>query len=83
MPKIQIASEISISARTLYREINRGIVKGLLNSDYSTYDAYSAEFAYKKYLEAMKNKEGTLKIAKNHKLVEYVENSMLTPYVAL
>ena len=54
MPKIQIASEIGISTRTLYREINRGMVKGLLNSDYSTYDAYSAEFAHKKYLEAMK-----------------------------
>ena len=47
MPKIQIASEIGISTRTLYREINRGMVKGLLNSDYSTYDAYSAEFTQK------------------------------------
>ena len=35
----------------------------------------------------MKGKEGTLKIGKNHKLIEYVENSMLndrnSPYVAL
>lgn len=57
------------------------------NSDYSTYDTYSAEFAHKKYLEAMKSKEGTLKIGKNRKLIEYVENSMLndknSPYVAL
>lgn len=87
MPKNKIASEIGISTRTLYREINRGMVKGLLNSDYSTYDAYSAEFAHKKYLEAMKGKEGTLKIGKNRKLIEYVENSMLndrnSPYVAL
>jgi len=87
MPKIQIASEIGISTRTLYREISRGMVKGLLNSDYSTYDAYSAEFAHRKYLEAMKGKEGTLKIGKNRKLIEYVENSMLndknSPYVAL
>ena len=87
IPKIQIASEIGISIRTLYREINRGMVRGLLNSDYSTYDAYSAEFAHKKYLEAMKSKEGTLKIGKNRKLIEYVENSMLndrnSPYVAL
>mgnify|MGYP000492498511 FL=1 len=87
IPKIQIASEIGISIRTLYREINRGMVRGLLNSDYSTYDAYSAEFAHKKYLEAMKSKEGTLKIWKNRKLIEYVENSMLndrnSPYVAL
>ena len=87
IPKIQIASEIGISIRTLYREINRGMVRGLLNSDYSTYDAYSAEFAHKKYLEAMKSKEGTLKIGKNRKLIEYVENSILndrnSPYVAL
>lgn len=68
-------------------EINRGMVKGLLNSDYSTYDAYSTEFAHRKYLEAIKGKEGTLKITKNRKLIEYVENSMLndknSPYVAL
>ena len=87
MPKSQIAYEIGISIRTLYREINRGMVRGLLNSDYSTYDTYSAEFAHKKYLEAMKSKEGTLKIGKNRKLIEYVENSMLnnrnSPYVAL
>ena len=86
MPKTQIASEIDISIRTLYREINRGMVRGLLNSDYST-DAYSAEFAHKKYLESMKSKEGNLKIGKNRKLIEYVENSMLnernSPYVAL
>ena len=62
IPKTQIASEIGISIRTLYREINRGMVRGLLNSDYSTYDAYSAEFAHKKYLESMKSKEGSLKI---------------------
>ena len=72
MPKIQIASEIGISTRILYCEINRGMVKGLLNSNYLIYDAYSAEFAHKKYLEAMKGKEGTLKIGKNHKLIEYV-----------
>lgn len=35
----------------------------------------------------MKSKEGTLKIRKNRKLIEYVENSMLndrnSPYIAL
>ena len=64
MSKIQIASEIGISIRTLYCEINRGMVRRLLNSDYSIYDACSAEFAHKKYLESMKSKEGSLKIGK-------------------
>ena len=35
----------------------------------------------------MKSKEGTLKIGKNRKLIEYVKNSMLndrnSPYIAL
>ena len=30
MPKIQIASEIGISTRTLYREINRGTKEAIL-----------------------------------------------------
>lgn len=78
MPKIQIASEIGISTRT-HREISRGMVKGLLNFWllYFMMHILLSLHTHRKYLEAMKGKEGTLKIGKNRKLIEYVENSML------
>ena len=75
MSKVKIAQELGISVRTLHREIKRGMVE-LLNSDLSTREVYSAEFAQSKYDKAQKGKEGELKIGKNLKLVKYLEDSM-------
>ena len=80
------AEELGISVRTLHREIKRGMVE-LLNTDLSTREVYSAEFAQSKYDRAQKGKEGELKIGKNLKLVKYLEDSMKrgknSPYAAL
>ena len=75
MSKVKIAQELGISVRTLHREIKRGMVE-LLNTDLSTREVYSAEFAQSKYDKAQKGKEGELKIGKNLKLVKYLEDSM-------
>ena len=86
MSKVKIAEELGISVRTLHREIKRGMVE-LLNTDLSTREVYSAEFAQSKYDKAQKGKEGELKIGKNLKLVKYLEDSMKrgknSPYAAL
>ena len=86
MSKVKIAQELGISVRTLHREIKRGMVE-LLNTDLSTREVYSAEFAQSKYDKAQKGKEGELKIGKNLKLVKYLEDSMKrgknSPYAAL
>jgi integrase catalytic subunit len=86
MSKVKIAEELGISVRTLHREIKRGMVE-LLNTDLSTREVYSAEFAQSKYDKAQKGKEGELKIGKNLKLVKYLEDSMKRgknpPYAAL
>ena len=86
MSKVKIAEELGISVRTLHREIKRGMVE-LLNTDLSTREVYSAEFAQSKYDRAQKGKEGELKIGKNLKLVKYLEDSMKrgknSPYAAL
>lgn len=87
LSKTEIALRIGVSRRTIQREIQRGWVSGLLTSDLDSYDTYVAQTAQRKYEEKQKNKEGSLKIGKNHKLMKYLEWSMLqeknSPYVAL
>lgn len=87
LSKTEIALRIGVSRRTIQREIQRGWVSGLLTSDLDSYDTYVAQTEQRKYEEKQKNKEGSLKIGKNHKLMKYLEWSMLqeenSPYVAL
>ena len=82
-----IAEKIGVSTRTIQRELKRGWVKNLLNSDLSTYEAYSAQKAENRYHEKQANKQGNLKIGKNHELIKYLENMILierkSPYAAL
>lgn len=84
--KTKIAELIGVSRRTIQREIKRGWVKGLQNSDLSTYESYSAQKSHNKYLKSQSHKQGYLKIDKNHELVTYLEYSMLvrkdSPYAA-
>ncbi|KDE61585.1 transposase [Fusobacterium necrophorum BL] len=75
--KTEIALRIGVSRRTIQREIQRGWVSGLLTSELDTYDSYVAQTAQRKYEEKQNSKEGSLKIGKNHKLVKYLECSML------
>lgn len=85
--KSKIAELIGVSRRTIQREIKRGWVEGLQNSDLSTYDTYSAQKAQNKYNNFQRKKEGSLKINKNLKLINFLESSMLidknSPYAAL
>lgn len=85
--KSKIAQLIGVSRRTIQREIQRGWVEGLQNSDLSFYNAYSAQKAQIKYNNSQSKKEGNLKINKNFELINFLENSMLigknSPYVAL
>lgn len=82
-----IANELGVSERTIYREIKRGTVKGLLNSDLTTRDEYSAEYSNKRYIKNQKNKQGSLKIGKNIQLSQYIENKIIkekfSPYATL
>ncbi|MCI7223530.1 helix-turn-helix domain-containing protein, partial [Fusobacterium sp.] len=83
--KTKIAQLIGISRRTIQREIQRGWVEGLQNSDLSLYNTYSAQKAQRKYNDSQRTKEGNLKIDKNFELINFLENSMLidknSPYV--
>lgn len=84
--KTKIAQLIGVSRRTIQREIKRGWVEGLQNSDLSLYNTYSAQKAQRKYNDSQRKKEGNLKIDKNFQLINFLENSMLnknSPYAAL
>lgn len=83
----EIAMEIGVSERTIYREKKRGMVNGILNSDLTTRNEYVAEKAHNRYLKLQKAKEGILKIGNNIQLAEFIErqilNNKVSPYVAL
>lgn len=74
------------SGRTIRREINRGKVK-LLNSDLTEREEYSAEVAQKVHDENGTAKGPGLKISKDYKLVEYLEEAIgkrkMSPYAAI
>ena len=83
----EIAERIGVSARTIRREIKRGMVEGLLRSDLRKYNEYSPEKAQELYEEKQRKKQGNLKIAQNIKLSQYIEdgivNKKYSPYAAL
>ena len=83
----EIAMEIGVSERTIYREKKRGMVNGILNSDLTTRNEYVAEKAHNRYLKLQKAKEGSLKIGNNIQLAEFIErqilNNKVSPYAAL
>ena len=83
----EIAERIGVSARTIRREIKRGMVEGLLRSDLRKYNEYSPEKAQELYEEKQRKKQGNLKIAQNIKLSQYIEDGIInkkySPYVAL
>ena len=72
-----IAKTVGISERTLYREIKRGMVYGLLNSDLTKRNQYSAQKSQKQYTENITQKQRELKIGKNRDLANYLEYLML------
>ena len=82
-----ITKTVGISERTLYREIKRGMVYGLLNSDLTKRDEYSAQKSQKQYTENITQKQREIKIGKNRDLANYLEYLMFekkySPYAAI
>lgn len=84
--KRQIAEEIGVSERTIYREVNRGKIS-LLNSDLTIREEYASDYAQSKYRENQRKKEGSLKIGNNIKLANKIEHLIIkerySPYGAI
>lgn len=72
----EIAKQVGKSDRTIRREIKRGTVK-LLNTDLTYRNEYCAEVAQRKYEENASNKGPGLKIGKDHKLAQYIEDKII------
>jgi len=64
------------SKRTIYREIANGRVK-LLNSDLTERIEYSADVAQKKHNYNATAKGPSLKIGKNYRLVQFIEDKII------
>ena len=72
----EIAQRMKKGTRTIEREIVKGTVR-LLNSDLSYRKEYCADSGQRVYKENSKNKGPGLKIGKDHKLVNYIENKII------
>ena len=71
----EIAKLLNKSARTIQREIKRGMVENLTTQLEIKY-VYSVDVSEKKYRYNMTAKGPNLKLDANYKLVEYIENGI-------
>ena len=74
-PCSEIAKLLNKSVRTIQREIKRGLVENLTTLLEIKY-VYSADISEQKYRYNMTAKGPNLKIDKDYKLVEYIENGI-------
>lgn len=82
----QIAAELGKCKKTIYNELNRGMVQ-LLNSDLTHRKEYSAQKAQQDYDYKQTIKGTDLKIANDYEFIQFIENKILkekySPYAAL
>lgn len=72
----EIADEIGVHRNTIYNEIKRGRYTHL-NSDYTTEERYSPDIAHAAYRANLAAKGPGLKIGKDHRLAEYIEDKIV------
>ena len=82
----EIAAQVNKSERTIYRELNIGVVE-LRNSDWTTRKEYSAYAAQEIYEDRQRNKGRPIKLGKDHAFAGYIEKCIgeekMSPYAAL
>ena len=76
MTQQQIADELGVHRNTIYNELKRGKYTHL-NSDYTTEERYSPEKAQALVRENATAKGPALKIGKDHRLAEYIEDKIV------
>lgn len=78
--KPQIARYLGVHHSTIYDECKRGLVEGLLDSEYRRYDAYSPEAGRDYHKRAVKNMDKELKIGKDHALANWLVEMISSGY---
>lgn len=73
--KQEIADQIGVHVSTIYRELQRGRYQHT-NSDLTVEDRYSPDIAEDKYQQNLRDKGPDLKIGKDHRLAEYIEEKI-------
>ena len=76
MSKKEMADQLGMHVSNIYRELKRGEYEKL-NSDYTTSVSYSPELAHKKYQENLKAKGADLKIGRDIRLADYIEDKII------
>lgn len=75
-PVKQIAKELNVHFSTIYRELKRGEYT-CLNHDWTERKAYSPEISEQNYRAGQFTKGADLKIGKDRRLAEYIENKII------
>ncbi len=76
---VEIAKELGVNRSTIYKEIKRGRYDAL-KSDLTTENRYSPEIAEQKYRENLSAKGPNLKIGKDIKYANYIEDKILNEH---
>lgn len=71
----EIAEHIGVHQSTIYRELQRGRYIHT-NSDLTEEERYSPDIAEERYQQNLRDKGPDLKIGKDHRLAEYIENKI-------
>lgn len=71
----EIADQIGVHQSTIYRELKRGRYIHT-NSDLTEEERYSPDIAEERYQRNLRDKGPDLKIGKDHRLAEYIENKI-------
>jgi transposase, IS30 family len=72
----EIASSLGKHKRTIEREIKRGTVR-MLTTHLTYIDKYCADTGQLRYLRNAENKGAGLKIGRDHKLAQHIENKII------
>lgn len=75
--KPEIARILGVSLATVYNEIKRGRYQHLDGATYIFHDTYSPDKAQRRYEYNLTSKGPDLKIANNHRFIEYIEKRVL------
>lgn len=74
---VEIADKLRVNRRTIYHELKRGEFERLNGSTWLLEKSYSPDIAEQKYQQHLRDKGGDLKIGRDIKLAQFIEDTII------